>query len=298
MPKNNRLTRRKALSASAGLSGAIVGIPSVVVGQSKSNDDFHGQTPTKITEIVDNSEHFVAKPEAYHRVKEQSLSPESLPPSATPNDVEIYFGKYKNAKPPSGKFAELGTPLEVQQNDGPLALESDSESRLVTDSTVVEPQVSDLFYLEKDLGTHTIKEAGHSIDVGIKVGIGLKIDLITSNLQVGATLSCDITFTVGGASLTVTPASFGVSAGPSEKDGYCIGPVKLDWGNLPGGEVELCGALQVLTHSNGEISLKVSLKGLDVCADPCPGINCPVCGSVLSGSVGLTTPRFDPDVFI
>ncbi|WP_132058729.1 hypothetical protein [Halorussus amylolyticus] len=268
-----------------------------MAGDPSGNENSDDPSVAELKESLRESEHIVAEPEAYHRFTEESVSFDSLSASDLPDDPEIYFGEYKNAEAPSGKYVEVGSPTELQQRDVPLALQGEAESRVVGENNVVEPEVSDFFYVEGDVGSATLEAHGHGITVDVAVGAGLTIDLITSDLQVGATLSMDITFTVNGVSFTVSPVSFGVSAGPSDRDGYCIGPIGIDWGYLPGGEVELCGSFQINSHPNGEISLVFSVGGLDVCADPCPGINCPVCASVVASSISFETPSFDPNPF-
>lgn len=298
MSDNNDITRRKALSASAGIGGAVIGIPAGVAGQSSGIDDSREPGLQELKKALRESEHFVANPEAYRKVTEGSLSPADLGASATPEDPEIYFGEYKNAEAPSGKYAAVGSPAELQQRDVPLSLEGEVEDRLVAEGDAVQPEISDFFYFEEDLGTISLGAMGHSIDVGVAVGAGLQIDLITSDLQVGATLSADIELSVNGFKFTVSPLSFGVSAGPGDHDGYCIGPIGIDWGYLPGGEVELCGAFRINTKPDGDITLEVGINGLEVCADPCPGISCPVCASPIASSFSFETKPFDPDDFI
>ncbi|SDQ46535.1 hypothetical protein [Natronobacterium texcoconense] len=282
MSDKKKVSRRTALAATAGASSLVVtsGFAAARSGSDKEEltDE---EIARKLKQSLAESAHLVANPEQFEqftegkiepRVDDETLREEILPHSTTPDDVEIYSGKYRNAKPPSGKHFAVETREEWQQRDAPVALEGTARS-----------QISDFFYLEEHIGSGTL--LGQTVSAG--VGAGLLIEGgsgVTLDITLTADVFLEVETSVGTASGTVSLVSFGVSLGPDEDAGYCVGPVGADVGQLPGLEVELCGNIAV---NDGLSSVELSASP-EICADPCPAVSCGVCTSV--GSVGFEVP--------
>lgn len=282
----NGLTRRSALMASSGLGSAVFGVPTVAAHE--FDQGRKELTEEELLAVLRESDHFILDPDVHQQFGGELPPARILDASNTPgrSRPDIYYGKNKNAEPPSGTFYEIIDEDEAYtkaQQDLPLAVGGGKFG------DVVQPYVSDLFTVEEELGSTTIQ----GVEVSVSVKAGLRFDART-DAQIGGELFFDISFSALGQTVTVSPGGFGFWVGPSKYDGYCLEPTVNLPSYLPKADVELCGKIRLYTRGGGvvpdEFKLGLAVGILDVCADPCPALDCTVCGTVVSGGIELTTP--------
>lgn len=279
----NGLTRRRALMASSGLGSAVFGVPTVTA---------HGfdQNGTELTEdellaALKESDHIIVDPDVNQQFGEEAPKIQDLDKSNTPGrgHPDIYYGKNKNAEPPSGTFYEIIEEGEEDDQTLPLAVGGGKSD------DVVQPYVTDLFTVEEELGSTKIR--GEKVTVSVKAGLRFSAK---SDVKIGGEIFLDISLSALGQTVKVSPGGFGFWAGPDKYDGYCLEPsAKLpSW--LPKVDIRLCGEIRVYTRGDGtipdEFRLAMAVGALDICADPCPAWDCTACGTVVSTGVELKLP--------
>lgn len=277
----NRMTRRKALMASSGLSGALFAVPAVAAGRESDNE--RNKTPLTEKELLDTlneSEHIYVNPKVHQEVTEERTGFQTLDQSDTPgnSDPDIYYGENKNSEPPSGEFYEISEEGAWRDRDLPIALSGHKSNN-------IQPLSSDYFTVGGEIGSTNI--GGYEVNVAFNTGLQLSGTL---DGKIGGELIADFTFTAAGQSVTISPGGFGFWVGPNKTDGWCVVPKVNLPGPLPGADVDLCGDVKVYTRSGPEIRFGLEFTGLDICTDPCPYVTCNVCGTVVSVGVEFRTP--------
>lgn len=296
MSREDDISRRKVLSTTGATGSALIGIPAAAAGSPEDDAnstkiDESDVTREEVKEALDDMEVLPVpgSVESGSEVSSQSddnsqhpgrgrgpdsgrgrqgggrgpkrESEEDTQPSDVPDDVEIYVGKYKNAEPPAGEPFAVESYEEYLERDAPPGFENYAE-----ESVEAMGSAMDFFYLKEDIGTVSIQ--GYTFDVGF--GVGVRI-YGTSALNLEATLSLDLY--VGGASFSLS--SFKVGYGVTDR-GLCVGPINIDYGQIPGLKVEVCGEAAFTDVGSDELEVRFG-PALDPCVDPCPVFTCAYC---------------------
>lgn len=243
------IDRRKVLSAATAVGGS-AGLASAVASAEDTE-----LTAAEVEQGLAEAE-IIPTSEPADGVDADDVEPtrDDIRPGA-----DVYVGKYKNAEVPGESAYKVQSYDEWLRQDAPTGFERR-----------VDADISDLLYLQEDIGTVSIE--GYTFELG--VGVGLTVSAAGGTSLTG-TLSVDIY--VNGASFSIT--SFSVGYG---RDGLCVGaPIK--YGPLPGLEVDVCIDFAITT-GDGEICLDASLS-ISPCIDPCPVISCAYCKSLSSPSL-------------
>ncbi|GAB7020669.1 hypothetical protein [Halostagnicola bangensis] len=286
----NGMTRRKALAASSGLGGAIFGIKPVAGKESGDEREEEYTTEQELRETLEESDHIFLDPDVRQRFTEAETesisSTEDLDQADTPGpeQPDIYYGKYKNAEPPSGQYYEIAEEGAWRERDHPISLGEDN----------FRPHVSDLLTVSEDVGCTTMDfpVIGEQ-EPCVVISGGFEISGTTDGM-IGGELFLDISVTAAGQEVTVSPGGFGFHVGPDDVEGYCFEPNLSLPGPMPGGEIEMCGEITLETR-NSELRFGLGVTGLDICANPCGPVNCEVCGTVISTGATVRTPWVDVD---
>ena len=267
MSREEDISRRKVLSTTGATGSALIGIPAAAAGSPEDDAnstkiDESAVTREEVKEALDDME-VLPVPRSVESGSEVSSqrSEGDAQPSDVPDDVEIYVGKYKNAEPPAGEPFAVESYEEYLERDAPPGFENYAE-----ESVEAMGSAMDFFYLKEDIGTVSIQ--GYTFDVGF--GVGVRI-YGSSALNLEATLSLDLY--VGGASFSLS--SFKVGYGVTDR-GLCIGPINVDYGQIPGLKVEVCGEAAFTDVGSDELEVRFG-PVLDLCVDPCPVFTCAYC---------------------
>lgn len=264
MVDRDNITRRKALTATGGIGGAVMGIPSVAAGESENTNK---RTKKEITE--EEVERALAESEFVVTTKEDGKTeherPLTIQSSEIDDETEIYVGKHKNAEVPTGKPFAIESFEEYLERDAPPGFEStDEDSDSMTTASL--PEIPN-FYFQEELGS--ISLAGHSVDFGLGIG-----GQIGTNFT-SATAEFVFDLYAGPVSVTLFKQSIGLGV---NKDGICFNKLSLDYGQIPGFTVKGCLDAS-FKRTNGDYVIGGGAS-IDACADPCKIISCEVCHGV------------------
>ncbi|WP_408958335.1 hypothetical protein [Natrinema sp. 74] len=278
---------------STGISGSIIGVSGTAAGSTHGDAEPNNLTREEVEAALDDME---VRPETGLTGGKsdavESGTGRSAQQASVLDDVKIYVGKYRNSEPPAGKPFAIESYEEYLERDAPPGFDpyhgryaSQQASAEITNSGTEAMATSasgamDFFYLKEDIGAVSL--AGYEFSVG--VGLGVRIHGTTA-ASLEAELSVDVY--IGGASFSLS--SFTVGYGISDR-GFCIGPVKIDYGQIPGLTVEICGEAGFTSVGGDELEVRFG-PTLDVCVDPCPVITCSYCQSQsVSTSVSFPNP--------
>ena len=266
MSDKDRITRREALTAVAG-AGSVT-LPGVASGRDGSGGVTDEQLEREVRRSLAASEHIVADPASYRQFTAGRLDPQTadgvlredvLPDSTTADDVELYSGAYRTARPPSGTHVTVETRREWQRRDTPVAFDGVYRTPgryLQTDPICVEPL---------------------DFEVCVSLGADLSVEpQPDGTVDVEFVLDLFIETPEGSTTITLVEVEFNLD--PSEPQEFCLGPVTLDLGVLPDLEFEVCGTVQTGGEFPPEV-LELSLSP-KVCVDPCSIFDCETCESV------------------
>lgn len=268
---SNRVNRRKVLLSSAA-GGAFLGSGGIIGSVAAEGDSRRGThpTPEELRRSLRESDHIGLRPEHKEAInKDEIASVDELPTSATPgrDHPEIYYGEFKNAQAPSGKYFRESDSDETNYDtdNGPISV----------DGSEVGPN---FFSISEEVGCQGFGPFGELCAV---VGVG--VDLEYDYKKFGGNLYLDLTLEhSSGAQVTVSPAGFGIYVGTDDEEGLCT-DLKLRMpGPIPGkGDVELC-LNYAFTVEGSDVLLTIEVTGLEVCLE-----DETVCVDIVSGSIGF-----------
>ena len=273
-------TRRDVLAASGGLGGAVIGLGGITGQVAAESDEL---TADELEKSLRESRH-VGLRRKYNDRREELLggadSLREVDESVTMGEdhPDIYFGEFRNARPPSGEYYKISQPGAYQERDVPITLDQRYQS-----------QYSNTFTVGGKLGCATLD----GVELCSSVSAGLKVSG-TSAIELSGSLFMDLVFSSGNTEVTLGLAGLSFSVGPGKYDGFCVDVGTKLPGKLPAGSAEICGEVTYETRNGGEDArLGLAVGGADVCANLCSPIDCSVCVTLVKVGIGYKTDWFD-----
>ena len=246
------IDRRKLLSA----MGSTAGVSAIAAGGAAARDGEGDLTEEELARALAEME-YVPVDDDHPAAKKRSVDPD---PSAMPDDVDVYTGRYKNAETPSGKPYEVQSFEEWRRQDAPTGFDADE----------IRKQGSEFLYLKET--KQNVDVGGYTID---EIGVGVGVQIVGSGLtNVEASLSVDLYLN----QYSVAIASFSVGYGPDR--GLCVSPplptfLKV----IPGLEIDVCLDAKLLSEGD-QLCPEVGLS-LSACVNPCGDtIDCGYCKGI------------------
>ena len=271
-------SRRKVLASSA--AGATLFGYSGVVGTASAVERGTQPTPEELERVLSQSEHIGFKPGTRKQVNRDTISSvDQLDASVTagPDHPDIYYGQFRNARPPSGEYYHLSDDGSGSGQTAPISVrDSDVRSHLL-----------DFLSVKEKIGCQSV--LGHDLCVTVAAGFDLAVQT-KSGPKVGGELFFDITFSVGLFSVTISPSGFGVFFfGRGDKDGWCAKLKAAAPGPLPGKlEAAPCATLRFIKEGD-EYGVKVTFPSFKICVEE------GICVDIATVAPAIRTPLFGLD---
>lgn len=268
----DRTASRRRVLASSAVGAAMFGASGLVGTAAAEDGERDITTPEELERSLAQAEILGLKQEYADRVDKSEIdSVSDLDPKMTVGEghPNIYFGKYKNAEPPSGHYYSLSDTRAEVDSSGLVSASDDDVT-------------SDLFVFQERVGCQDfpIPVVDDTVCLDIELGVTATFDPLAR--EIGGELFIDfvIKHPSTGAQVTVSPLGIEFSVGRGEGDSLCLGLGPRLPGPIPGkADMYACAAF-TLAIEGDEIKIGFEFSSLEFCIEN-------VCGNMYAPGFGI-----------